>query len=49
MTPPRPIIPMTVVFKEKEPDEELDENNQKLIQNIVRNFLYYSGSIDPTM
>ena len=29
--------------------EELDENNQKGLQNIVGEFLYYDGAIDPTM
>ena len=36
------------ILSEKEPAEELDENNQKRLQKIVGKFLYYARSIDPT-
>ena len=37
------------MLSEKEPAEELDENNQKRLQKIVGNFLYYAIAIDPTI
>ena len=33
----------------KEPDEEMDENNQKKLQKIVGNLLYYARCINHTM
>ena len=37
------------MLSEKAPAEELDENNQKRLQKIVGNFLYYDRATDPTM
>ena len=37
------------MLSEKEPAEELDENNQKRLQKNVVKFLYSDGSIYPTM
>ena len=37
------------ILSDKEPAEELDENNQKQLQKIVGKFLYYSISNDLTM
>ena len=37
------------MLSEKEPAEELDENNQKRLQRIVGKFLCYDRAIGPTM
>ena len=37
------------MLSEKAPAEELDENNQKILQKIVENLLYYARYIYPTM
>ena len=37
------------ILPEKEPAEELDENNQKGLQNIVVKSRYYDRYIEPTM
>ena len=37
------------MLSEKQPAEELDENNQKGLNKIVGKFLYYARTIDPTM
>ena len=37
------------MLSEKLPAEELDENDQKILQNILGKFLYYAWAIDPTM
>ena len=36
-------------LSEIEPDEELDKNNQKQLQTIVRKFVYYDISINSTL
>ena len=37
------------MLSEKSPAEKLDDNNQKRLQKITGNFLYYARTIDPTM
>ena len=37
------------MLSEKEPAEELDENNRKILQKIVGKFLYYTKSVYPKM
>ena len=37
------------ILSEKEPDGELDEKNQKWLQNIVGKLMYYCRDIYPTM
>ena len=37
------------MLSQKEPAEELDENNQKRIHKIIGKFLYYARDIDTTM
>ena len=37
------------MLSEKLPAEELDENNQKILQKILGELLYYAGAIDPTI
>ena len=34
---------------EKAPAGKLDDNNQKILQNIVGSFLYYDRAVDPTI
>ena len=37
------------MLSDKEPSEEFYENNQEQLQKIVGEYLYYAGSIDPTI
>ena len=37
------------MISEKSPAEKLDDNNNKRLQKIVGNFLYYARAVDPTM
>ena len=35
------------MLSEKSPDEKLDDNNQKRLQNFIQNFLYFNKTVDP--
>ena len=37
------------MLSEKTPAEKLDDNNQKRLQKIVGEYLYYARAVDPTM
>ena len=37
------------MIPEKAPAKKMDDNNQKILQKIVGNFIYYTRAVDPTI